>query len=347
MTRYLGRLVAALGLIAALALVWHEHPDAVLALLRAAGPGLVLAAGAHVLPMLFNARGWQTLMPPGRRPTLFFMLHLVWIRESVNSLLPVARIGGEIVSFRLMRRAALRPASAAAGLVVDMQLTLISQLVFTLLGIAFLLVQASPRERQLALYLICGIAVLAPVLAAFALIQHVNLFERATRFFQRLTSDQISALAGPSPRIDQSIKLIWRQRGVVLRYLLIWQSLQCVATSLEIWLALYFLHTTISLSEAVVFESLIQALSSAAFFVPAALGVQEGGFVMIGGVLGLDPSVCLALAGARRLRDLLVFVPGLVAWQVALARNPSGIGTGRSADPNDTSKGEGKAVHSA
>jgi hypothetical protein len=45
--------------------------------------------------------------------------------------------------------------------------------------------------------------------------------------------------------------------------------------------------------------------------------VQEGGFILIGGALGLDPSTCLALAGARRIRDLLIFVPGLFAWQLA------------------------------
>jgi glycosyltransferase 2 family protein len=118
----------------------------------------------------------------------------------------------------------------------------------------------------------------------------------------------------------QSISLIWRKRGVILRYLFFWQTLQCLAVSFEIWLALSFLGARISFAQAVVLESLIQALSSAAFFVPGALGVQEGGFVLIGGALGLDPSMCLALAGARRLRDLVIFIPGLFAWQVAAAR---------------------------
>jgi uncharacterized membrane protein YbhN (UPF0104 family) len=90
-----------------------------------------------------------------------------------------------------------------------------------------------------------------------------------------------------------------------------------VLTALEIWLALYFLGVQVSFTEAVVIESLIQAVSSAAFFVPGGLGVQEGGFVLIGGALGLDPATCLALAGARRIRDLLIFVPGLFAWQIA------------------------------
>jgi glycosyltransferase 2 family protein len=110
---------------------------------------------------------------------------------------------------------------------------------------------------------------------------------------------------------------IRRCRGVVLRYLFFWQPLQCVLTALEIWLALYFLGSQVSFIEAVVIESLIQAVSSAAFFVPGGLGVQEGGFILIGGAIGLDPSICLALAGARRIRDLLIFVPGLFAWQIA------------------------------
>jgi len=93
MTKYLGRVVAGFGLIVALALVWRENPHSVFALLRTAGPGLVLAAAVLVLPML----------------------RLVWIRESVNGLLPVARIGGEIVSFRLLTRAGLRASTAAAS----------------------------------------------------------------------------------------------------------------------------------------------------------------------------------------------------------------------------------------
>src|ERR1700684_831461 len=93
MTKYLGRVVAALGLIVALALVWSEDPHLVFTLLRTAGPGLVLAAAVHVLTML----------------------RLVCICGSVSSCLPVALSGGEIVSFRLLTRAGLRASTAAAS----------------------------------------------------------------------------------------------------------------------------------------------------------------------------------------------------------------------------------------
>ena len=72
--------------------------------------------------------------------------------------------------------------------------------------------------------------------------------------------------------------------------------------------------------DAIVIEALIQAISSAAFVVPGALGVQEGGFLLIGAALGIDGTTALALAAARRLRDVIVFFPGLIAWQWAETR---------------------------
>src|ERR1700739_1734525 len=133
--KHLGRLAALLGLIASLWLVVYDNPGSVLGLMRAAGAGLVLAGLAHVLPMLANARDWQSLIRGANRPSLAGMLQLAWIRESVNSMLPGARIGGEVMSFRLTQQRGLRGSSAAASLVVDMQLTLISQLMFTLVGV--------------------------------------------------------------------------------------------------------------------------------------------------------------------------------------------------------------------
>lgn len=320
--RYLGSITAFIGLVAALWLVWHENPGQVFSLMHAAGGGLVLAGLAHLFPMLFNACDWQTLLPEAKRPGLGPMLRLVWIRESVNGLLPVARVGGEIVSFRLMRHWGLRASTASASMIVDMQLTLISQLIFTMVGIGVLLTAHSDSKAlQLAGNLAWGVVALLPLLVLFALVQHASPFERLGRVLSRMTSGKLAALTGQSARIDQSIKLIWRRRAVIARYLFFWQPLQYVATALELWLALYFLGAQVSILDALVLEALIQALSSAAFFVPAAIGVQEGGFVLIGAALGLDPATCIALAGARRIRDLIIFIPGLLAWQISESRS--------------------------
>ena len=321
--KQLGRLAALLGLLAAVWLFWHDHPGAVFGLMRAAGAGLILAGAAHVLPMLANAKDWQTLIRGRGRPRLFGMLHLVWMRETVNCMLPVARIGGEIVAFRLMRRRGMRGSTAVASLVVDTQLTLISQLLFTLGATGYLLEHRASSALRLAGNLAWGAAALTPVLLLFALVQHADPFQRLAQLLNRMVGGKFSSLVGPSAKIDQRIKLTWRRRGVVLRYVFFWQPLQSLGTALELWLALYFLGAPVSIAEAVVIEALIQAVSSAAFFVPGGLGVQEGGFVLIGGALGLTPQISLALAGARRIRDVLIYVPGLIAWQLAESASPA------------------------
>ncbi|MGF6772303.1 putative membrane protein [Paraburkholderia sp. GAS199] len=321
MMKHLGRAAALAGLLGALWLIWRDNPAAVLGALRTAGAGLLLAAVAHVLPMIANACDLRSLISDAKRPGYFAMLYLVWVRESVNSMLPVARIGGEVVSFRMLKRWGVEAPMSVGSIIVDMQLTVISQLLFTMVGIGFLFAHAQSETLRLAGQLAWGVVVITPLFVLFALVQHASPFERITRMLNRMTSGKLAELVGQSAQIDQTIKLIWRQRGVVLRYLFFWQPLQCFLTSLEIWLALYFLGVKVSLVEAVVIESLIQAVSSAAFFVPGGLGVQEGGFILIGGALGLDPSTCLALAAARRIRDLVMFVPGLVAWQFAEAAN--------------------------
>ncbi|MFX1765831.1 lysylphosphatidylglycerol synthase domain-containing protein [Paraburkholderia sp. A1RI-2L] len=321
--KHLGRIAALCGLAVAVWLVWRDHPAAVLQLLQGAGMGLVLAALLHIVPMAANAWDWRTLIRRAQRPSFATMLRFVWIRESINNLLPVARIGGEIVSFRLLGRAGVRPATAAASLVVDMQLTLISQLVFGLIAAGYLLEHSNSDAARVAGRLAWGIAAIAPVLVLFALVQHARPFERAAHVINRVTSGKVVDLVGKSVRVDQSVKLIWRQTGVVVRYLLIWQTLQCAGYALEIWGALHVLGAQASFAQAFVIEALIQLVSSAAFLVPGGLGVQEGGFVLIGGLLGFDAPTCLALAGARRVRDLLFYVPGLLAWQAAEYALPS------------------------
>jgi putative membrane protein len=347
MMKHLGRVAALVGLLLSLWLVWRGNPGAVLGALRAAGAGLVLAALVHVLPMLANACDWRSLIRGANRPSVLNMLHVVWVRESVNSMLPVARVGGEVIAFRMLKGWGVRPSTAVGSIIVDMQLTVISQLLFTMVGIGFLFAHAQSGTLRLAGQLAWGVAALAPLLLLFALVQHANPFERITRVLNRVTSGKLAALVGQSAQIDRSIKLIWRRRAVVLRYLLFWQPLQCFLTSLEIWLALHFLGVPVTLVEAVVIESLIQAISSAAFFVPGGLGVQEGGFILVGGALGLEPSTCLALAAARRIRDLMVFVPGLIAWQFAESssrirergqRRARAVARSRSAGAHQTSR---------
>jgi hypothetical protein len=69
-----------------------------------------------------------------------------------------------------------------------------------------------------------------------------------------------------------------------------------------------------------VIESLGQAIKVVGFAVPAAVGVQEGGYVLVCGLYGLSPEVAIALSLIKRVREIALGLPALAAWQWLEAR---------------------------
>jgi glycosyltransferase 2 family protein len=310
-------LVALAGLAAATALFIWQGVGPVLAAFAAAGLGIVWSSLFHAVSMVLNARAWQILLPHRRRGSVWFYFWAVWLREAVNGLLPVARIGGEVVSAQLLIRHGLRPVTAVASLVVDMTVSLMSQFTFTLLGLALLVAHGAGGSvvRDVAL----GLLATVPLVAALIFVQRVGLFTLAAKLFRALFAGRFDTLVGGAAPLDRAVGRLYRRRRAVLGCFL-WQLAGWGAGSGEIWLALLFLGHPVALGDAFAIEAVIQALSSSAFIVPGAFGVQEGGFLVVGGLVGLAPELALALALVRRARDVIIFVPALLLWQVAAGR---------------------------
>jgi glycosyltransferase 2 family protein len=127
---------------------------------------------------------------------------------------------------------------------------------------------------------------------------------------------RVEALHARSLRLDRAIRDVHARHADVLACLGL-QIAAWVLSAGETWIALHFLGATRSIPEAIAIEATVQAINSAAFVVPGAIGVQEGAFMLIGAIMGLDSTTALALAAARRLRDIIIYIPGLVAWHRA------------------------------
>jgi glycosyltransferase 2 family protein len=312
------------GLALATALFIWQGVGPVLAAFAAGGIGIVWASLFHFVSMAVNARAWQVLLPAsprGKRGSLAFYLWAVWLREAVNGLLPVARVGGEVVSARLLMRNGLSPPKAVASLVVDMTVSLVSQFAFSVLGVALLaaLGAGGGVVGDVAL----GLLVAVPLMAAVAVVQRVGLFAVLARLFRALFGDRFDALVGGAAPLDRAVRRLYRRRRALL-LCFAWQLIGWIAGAGEVWLALRFLGHPVGLVRSLIVEAVIQALSSGAFIVPGAIGVQEGGFLFTGALIGLSPELALALALARRARDIIVFVPALLFWQIAAGRRAFG-----------------------
>jgi hypothetical protein len=80
----------------------------------------------------------------------------------------------------------------------------------------------------------------------------------------------------------------------------------------EVYLILVLLNSPVSWRSALLLESLGQAIRGAGFAIPGSLGVQEGGYLLLAPLANLAPDVALALSLAKRTREILLGVPGLI-----------------------------------
>jgi glycosyltransferase 2 family protein len=305
------RVLAIVGLALAAVLFARENIGRIAHLVAGAIPGLLLTASFHVVPMIANALAWQRLFPLSLRPRLRMLLKVVWIRESVNGVLPVARVGGEIAAYRVLRKHVSSRAAVAASLAADVALSVLSQSAFALLGIGMLF--AAGHGGAFARELAFGVGAMVLAGAAFLLAQRIGALAGMAGVAERLFAGKLRSVRARSLRVDRALRDVHARHGDVVTCIAL-QFTAWVLSAGETWLALHFLGRPVAIHEAIAIEASVQAINSVAFIVPAAVGVQEGAFIVIGGVLGLDATTALALAAARRLRDLVIFLPGLVAW---------------------------------
>ena len=272
----------------------------------------------HLIPIFLDALAWWVLFPNPDRPPMLRLFWMRWIGESVSTLVPSAAVGGDIVRARL---AAIRgvPLPIAAGTVlVDLTLGIFIQAGFTLLGLV-LLVDLTGKTSFVRPTLI-GIVIALFAFAGFYFVQRVGMFRFIGRIVSRLAgSSDWNSLVQGGDTLDRTIRTLYaRRRGVV--GCCAWTIASLVIGSGEIWLALWILDLPDSFLNALILQSMVLTIRSAAFPVPAGLGVQEGGYLVVGNLLGISGEGAFALALVARAREIGLGIPGLISWQVIEGR---------------------------
>jgi putative membrane protein len=272
----------------------------------------------HLIPIFLDAIAWWVLFPRSDRLPLFQLFWMRWIGESISALVPSAAIGGDIVRARL---AAIRgaPLPMAAGTVlVDITLGIFIQTGFTLLGLV-LLVAVTGKNSFVGPTLI-GLLIALFAFAGFYFVQQLGIFGFLARILSRLAgSSNWQLLVHGGEAWDQTIRALYARRRAVLACCA-WTAISLIAGSGEIWLALWFLDLPDSFLNAVILQSMVMTIRSAAFAVPAGLGVQEGGYLVIGSLLGIPGEGAFALSLVWRAREIGLGIPALICWQAIEAR---------------------------
>jgi putative membrane protein len=290
---------------------------AVFATLAVAGWGLLWVALFHLVPLALDAEAIHVLAAEGERSTFRDALLGRWIGESANSLMPAGQLGGPALMIRQLNQRGVPFQSAVAQITVSTTFQTLAQVVFALLGLALVGARAT-RNMEYTVLIASG--VLAVPMVSFYLLQRRGLFSRVLRAAARFSGRRHwLRLMSRAEAIDAALQSTY-DRWPRVAGSFAWSLVGWLVGTAEVYLILRLLGSPVSWADSLVLESLGQAIRGAAFAIPGSLGVQEGGYLLLAPLANLAPEVALALSLAKRAREVLLAVPGLVYLHVAERR---------------------------
>jgi putative membrane protein len=279
-----------------------------------AGWGLLAVTLFHLVQTLSDAAGWLVLIPKQNRVRLTSSFFLHWLGESINNLLPTGRVGGDVVVARVAAIWGTPLRIATAAMVVDITIGVITKVIFVVISVTLLV--AATGRTDLTRPGLLAVLVGAFAVAGFYAVQRAGIFRWIATMASRLVkSPGWDSLVQGGEALDQTIRLLYTRRRGLVCCGLFW-TLSWLIASGEIWIALWALGLPSSFTTAVILESATLAIRGAAFLVPGAVGVQEGGYILLGNLLGIPSDMALALSLVRRVRELALGIPGLITWHL-------------------------------
>jgi putative membrane protein len=279
------------------------------------GTALVIVARAAALAGA-GTGWWFLLTPAGRGPPLFIGLRFV--REAINSLFPFAVVGGDVIGARLLAQFGIATNLAIASVLIDIFIQVVCLLIFVLTGIGIILNLAG--THPFGALTVVMLAVALPAVIGFFLALNFGAFDSIVRRLVEFGERRQWAVFDHVVDLGDRLQQIWRNhRGLSASFLV--HLVTVFFGAIEVWIALAFMGHPVSAAAAIAIESLGQGSRAAVFILPGGLGVQDGALIAASAIFGVPAEVALAMALIKRVPDLVLGIPALLAWQALEGRH--------------------------
>lgn len=291
----------------------------VLAKLSLAGWPLILVCFFSIPVFFGNSEAWRILFSNSPRPLFLQTLWASSMGSAVNSLLPVATIGGSIIKARVLSLWSVPSLDTIPTVIVDKT---IQAIVAALLGVtgAFLLAFFLPNDP-----LVSGIALATLTLVlgivGFIAFQIFGGFSVVAKIANKAAkSNRFKEFTMTAVDLDAAIRNIYGNHRRLLVSCIIRLIVRLSLVG-ELILAANLMGQPIGILEAFTIKILVGSARDAAFAIPGQLGVQEATYIGLGALFGYSADLMLAISLAVRIREILPSIPFLLAWQFIEVRN--------------------------
>lgn len=290
--------------------------------------GLYLCHAGYYLPLLFVPYGlvnllwtvsWGCLLPdkmsrpsPGR----LFLLFLAG--QSLNQLTPSASMGGEPFMALRLKDFGVAWEEATASVVIRKGLFVLSLTLYSFLGLILTPLMSSISVFRLR-FLSLGVLALGTGGLSFLIAQRKSPCVSAMRFLEkcRLCPRKLKDKERELVELDLCLAGFYHKYPFRIFLSLLTLMLGWLIHAVEVCVIFRLMGHPINFGPALCLDALATIFSSLGFMIPGALGIQDGGTILV--AMGLDLGA--ALAGAftilRRIREAFWLSLGLVAAAVA------------------------------
>jgi putative membrane protein len=269
---------------------------------------------------------WSVVVPGVPLKQLMGFIFGRVMREVAADILPFAQVGGFILGVRGASLLGVSTSVAVASSIVDLGSEMAGQLLFTAIGLSILGLHPPPHFPHNVVDPITsvGMGLGVVTVAGFFFSQRF-----ASRALTKLSAGWPSQIQAHLSSVQELLADIYRRPARVALsiglHLLAW-----LAAVGGVWLTLGFMGVRMQPSMILVMESLVYLARSVAFFVPGAIGVMEGGYVLLGPIFGLPADLALSLALIKRGRDLAIGLAAIAVWQSLEGKRLFGWGSSPS-----------------
>ena len=315
------RLTAVLLLLGTAVLVWlvlHIGPATLGAELQKLGLNLAWVLLPSVAMYLLEALGWRMTLGRHAQKIRFDRLFLIRMAgEAINFTTPAAYLGGEPMKAYLLSRYRIPLVDGLASVVTAKTVMTLAEVLFILMGIGLGLALLN-RSSDVIGAAFVGLVILGFGAGLFLALQRRGLFVGLLRLLEGIgiRIEWLKTREAKLLALDEAISRFYAQDKAGFAYAFLFFFLGWAVESVEVYLILYFLGQPIDMMTAFALAALTVFVKGGTAFIPASLGGQEAGTLVLLVAFGYAEGVGIAFAIVRRLREIFWIAFGLLALTV-------------------------------
>lgn len=285
--------------------------------------GILVVVAVYAVGFYWDAVSWSLIMTS-------VPINLTWFRraffirmagEAFNNVVPAGGFAGEpLKAIILKRRYSVSYNEATASIVMARTVNMIAMIVFLLIGFVMMLLNDN-IDGPLKWTASAGVVGLTFGTACLFAIQRFKLSSwLLARYSGGKWATKLASVLSIVEELDHRFVRFYTQHGTRLIVALFLAFATWIIGVVEIYLTFQFLGHPVTWAEAWMIEAITQMVRTAVFFIPLAIGAQEGALLVISTALTGMPALGLACAAVRRCRELIWVVFGFIsAWAYPVA----------------------------